>query len=241
MKNETIVAFAPTKRRSHFGMVGIEIDPNIPIAYIRLAKIWKREDMNKIAADTKQMYSKIKWGATYAEQTVGQHLLKSIETETGINVFPITTQKNLKDPDDIEKIAIMDQVEMTQLLLSLKQDHKLQYPSKKLTADMQKLIGETEMFTENITEQGTVSYYAPGKETDGLIKALMICCFAGRNSLQEISDEIIVVQGSSSSRKSIKIVDDMKNTVGKILGHNRHDPYSYQSGISRWKKDWHQD
>lgn len=239
MKNETIVAFAPTKRRSHFGMVGIEIDPNIPIAYIRLAKIWKREEMNQIAPATKQMYSKIKWSATYAEQTVGEHLLKAIEMETGINVFPITTQKNLKEPSDIEKIGIMDQIEMTQLLLSLKQDHKLQYPPKP-TGDMEKLIAETEMFTENITEQGTVSYYAPGNETDGLIKALMICCFAGRNSLQELSDEIIVVQGSSSSQKAVKIVDDMNKTLSKILGHNRHDPRGYVSGISRWKKDWHQ-
>jgi len=128
---------------------------------------------------------------------------------------------------------------MTQLLLSLKQDHKLQYPPKP-TGDMEKLIAETEMFTENITEQGTVSYYAPGKERDGLIKALMICCFAGRNSLQELSDEIIVVQGSSSSQKAVKIVDDMNKTLSKILGHNRHDPRGYVSGISRWKKAWHQ-
>ncbi len=239
MKNETIVAFAPTKRRSHFGMVGIEIDPDIPIAYIRLAKLWKREDMNQIAPQTKAMYSKIKWSATYALQTVGEHLLKSIEMETGINVFPITTQKNLKEPSDIEKIAIMDEIEMTQLLLSLKQDHKIQYPPKP-TGDMEKLIAETEMFTENISEQGAVSYYAPGAETDGLIKALMICCFAGRNSLQELSDEIIVVQGSSKSNKAVKIVDDMQKTLGKILGHNRHDPRGHVSGILRWKKDWHQ-
>lgn len=241
-KTQTIVAFAPTKKRTHFSMVGIEIDPNSKTAYVRLAKIWPRSKMNDIAAEVKQLYDKIQWEITYAEQTFGQSILRDIQTRGHFLIFPITTQKNLKDPENIDKIAIMDQIEMTQFLLSLKQDHKIQFPpvnpKHPRTKDMESLIKETEMFTEIITEQGSASYFAPGDELDGSIKALMIACFGGKSALQDILDEIIIVQGSTQPNKPKLIVEDMEETVKKLFAHGGNDPKDYESGIVKYKKEW---
>lgn len=214
MKNQTIVSLSYTKQRTEFGMVGIEIDPAKKIAYVRLAKQWSRDDMNRMPADIRDVFQKVKWDMTFADQLIGQHLIRSIEKSLQFEVQTITTQKNLKDPEDIEKIKVMDMTEMTQLTLSLKQDHKIQFPPKP-PKDIIKLIKQIEMFSENVTEQGTVSYYAPGEELDGLTKALMICCFAGRMSLQHGELPMIILQGSLQPKSVNASFDDI---MSKMFG-----------------------
>ena len=125
---ENIVAFSHTKKRTVIGMVGVEMDSKKRIAYVRLAKSWKREDMAHIPPQVKQLYDKIQWDTTYADQLVGQHLLKEIEYESNINIFPLNTQKNIREPEEEEGIKRMDQTEMVQFFLSLKLIHKIQFP-----------------------------------------------------------------------------------------------------------------
>lgn len=192
---ETIVALSYTKQRTMFGLVGIEIVAQKRTAYVRLAKQWSRDDMNLIPKDIATLYNKIKWGSTMADQQVGQHMLRSIENELQTGLQIITTQKNLKDPENIEKLKVMDITEMTQLTLSTKQDHRIQFP-KKPTKDMIKLMSQMELFTEHTTESGTVSYFAPGDELDCLPRALMICCFAGRNSLEHTQIPALIQRGT---------------------------------------------
>ncbi len=181
---QTIIALSYTKLRTAFGMVGIEVDDKTQLAYVRLAKIWKRTNMNDIPPQIKEINKQIKWDLTFADQLLGQHLIRKIEHALGFEVQTITTMKNLKDPEDIELIKVMDMMEMSQLTLSLKQDHQIQFPKKNHTKDMLDLIKQIEMFTEHTTESGTVAYYAPGEEMDCLTKALMITLFAARSSLQ---------------------------------------------------------
>ena len=217
MKTQTIVALSYTKQRTMFGMVGIEIDPAKKLAYVRLAKQWKRDDMNRIPEDIKQIYSKVKWQQTFADQLVGQHLLRSVENAMQTQVYTITTQKNLKDPEDIEKTKVMDMTEMTQLTLSLKQEHKIQFPPNNHSNDMMQLIKQMEMFTEHVTEQGTISYYAPGEELDCLPRALMICCFVGRQSLQHGEMPMIIARGIPQPETATESFDEF---FEKALGEN---------------------
>lgn len=217
MSNQLIVALSYTKQRTQFGMVGIEIDIEKKIAYVRLAKQWSRKDMDVIPHDISQIYQKVKWHQTYADQLVGQHLIRSIEKLLGFEVATITTQKNLKDPENIEAIRVMDMTEMTQLTLSLKQTHMIQFPPKNPSEDMVKLIKQMEMFTEYVTEQGTVSYYAPGEEFDCLTKALMICCFVGRNSLQHGDVPFLIVHGGESPKTAD---DSFDETFERMFGGN---------------------
>lgn len=214
MNNQLIIALAPTKQRTVFGMVGVEIDPVHKIAYVRLAKQWKRDNMNDIPGNIKQIYDKIKWDLTITDQLIGQHLIRSVEKALQFEVQTITTQKNLKDPEDIEAIKVMDITEMTQLTLSLKQSHNIQFPPKDQTEHMKKLVGQMEMFTEHVTEKGTVSYYAPGDELDCLPRALMICCFAGRMSLQHGELPMIIKRGGQDMTPDTHDnVDDWINDV----------------------------
>jgi len=217
------VAFAQSKKRNMIGMVGIEIDIQTQIVYVRLAKQWKRENMDKIPGDVKVIYEKIKWDTTYAEQLVGQHLLKSIEYESEIAIFAINTQKNIKEPEEEDGIKRMDLIEMTQFLLSRKQVHAIQFP-KKPTKDMLQLIQQTEMFSEVITEQGTVNYYAPGEELDGLIKSLMICCFAGRPYIEKAQIPFMVVVGEPIIKSQD---EDMQETLDKLLGKKPESPLEH--------------
>ncbi len=193
--SELIVAISYTKQRTMFGMVGVEIDSQKRIAYVRLAKQWSRKNMNSIPGDIGELHSRIKWNNTIADQLVGQHLIRSIEMAIKSQVQVITTQKNLKDPENIELLKVMDITEMTQLTLSLKQGHRIQFPKNNHTEDMIELMKQMEMFTEHVTEAGTVAYYAPGEELDSLPRALMMCCFTARNSLEHGVMPIIIKQG----------------------------------------------
>lgn len=211
-------------------MVGIEIDLATKIPYVRLAKQWKRDDMEKIPSDVKVMYEKIKWNTSYADQLVGQHLLKGIEYESEISIFAINTQKNIKEPEAEDSMKRMDLIEMTQFMLSLKQIHKIQFP-KNPTKDMLDLIRETEMFSEKITEQGTVNYYAPGDETDGLVKSLMICCFGGRSFIETATIPFMIVSGTEPEINATK---DIKENIQKLLHPTKPNPLAtYRPGILR--------
>ena len=218
MKNQLIVALSHTKQRTMFGMVGIEVDPTKRIAYVRLAKQWPRDKMNSIPGDMRNIFSLIMWDMTFADQEIGQHLIRDIENSLGLQVQTITTQKNLKDPEDIELIKVMDIKEMSQFTLSLKQEHKIQFPPKNPSKYMIDLIKQMEMFTEHTTEQGTISYYAPGDELDCLPRALMICCFVGRMSLQHGEMPTIIKRGSANLTPDTH--DNVDQWINDVFGGN---------------------
>ena len=213
-------------------MVGVEIDLATKVVFVKLAKQWKRDEMAKIPGDVKILYEKIKWNTSYADQLVGQHLLKEIEYGSEISIFAINTQKNIKEPEEEKGMKKMDLIEMTQFMLSLKQTHKIQFPNtqstKKRTKDMSDLMREIEMFSEKITEQGTVNYYAPGDETDGLVKALMICCFGGRPFIEKAIPFMIV----SGSEPEINATKDIQENLQQLLHPNKRNPLTtYRPGI----------
>ncbi len=217
MNTELTVALSYTKQRTMFGAVGIEVDPYSRTAYVRLAKQWKRDDMNSIPEDLKAIYDKVKWDMTFADHQIGLHLIRSIENKINFQVHTITTQKHLKEAENIDKIKVMDMTEMVQLTLSLKQEHKIQFPESKYTKDMESLIKQMEMFTENITEAGTVAYYAPGEELDGLPKALMIALFGNRIQLTDGISEVIIKQGVDTPQTVAQSEDDF---LRKVLGED---------------------
>jgi hypothetical protein len=210
---ELIVAISYTKQRTMFGMVGVEIDSQKRVAFVRLAKQWSRKNMNSIPGDIKELHKRVKWNNTIVDQQVGQHLIKSFEMAMSTGLQVITTQKNLRDPENIELLKVMDITEMTQLTLSIKQDHRIQFPKKNHTEDMMDLMKQMEMFTEHITESGTVAYYAPGEELDCLPRALMMCCFAARNSLEHGVMPIIIKQGVNTEQTPEQSFDSFFSTA----------------------------
>ena len=230
-KTELTVALSYTKQRTMFGAVGIEVDPHEKIAYVRLAKQWSRDDMNSIPGDLTNIYDKVKWDMTFADHQIGLHLVRNIENKIGFGIHTITTQKNLKEAENIDAIKVMDMTEMVQLTLALKQEHRIQWPAGKFTKDMEALMKQMEMFQESVTEAGTVSYYAPGEELDSLPKALMIALFGNRIALQDGLAEPIFNTGPEEPKTVQESEDDfLKKALGEDSGNLSQ---SYLNRMSR--------
>ena len=180
--NPTLAAIAHSKFRNAIGLVGIEIDSKQNKIRVRLAKQWSRDKLNIIPDEIGELYKKIKWGNTYIDQQTGQHLIQSLKQKEERPLRIIHTQKNLKDADEIERIKIMDKIEMAQFMLELRQNHVIEFPEKP-SKDMTELEEQVALYMEHKTEAGTIDYYAPGEELDSLIKGLLIACFAARKIL----------------------------------------------------------
>ncbi len=180
--NPTLAAIAHSKFRNAIGLVGIEIDSKQNKIRVRLAKQWSRDKLNIIPDEIGELYEKIKWGETYIDQQTGQHFIQSLKREEHMPLKIINTQKNLKDADEIERLKIMDKVEMAQFMLQLRQNHVIEFPERP-SKDMSELEEQVALYMEHKTEAGTIDYYAPGEELDSLIKGLLIACFAARKLL----------------------------------------------------------
>lgn len=185
------------------GFVGIEVDENL-IVHVKVAKQWSRNEINQIPQDLKDAHDKIKWNKLYVDQVIGEHFIKSLK-QHDLSVKVITTKKNLDEPDDIDRLLVMDKIEMTQLMLSLKLDHRIQFPTNP-GSTMKEAISQVELFTEHKTEAGGIDYYSPGDELDSLTKSLMICCFAVRRILS--GDDGSYVGGTLGKAKYSSFIDE---------------------------------
>ncbi len=209
--NHTLAAIAHSKFRNAIGLVGIEIDPEKNKIRVRLAKQWNRTQLNIIPDEIGALHNKIKWGETYIDQQTGQHFIKSLKQEQEMPLRVITTQKNLKDADEIERTKIMDKIEMAQFMLQLRQNHVIEFPEKP-SKDMIELEEQVALYMEHKTEAGTIDYYAPGEELDSLIKGLLIACFAARKFLS--GDNEVIVMGPVR-KKPLRSIGDYRLILNK--------------------------
>lgn len=177
-------AISHSKHRNMFGLVGIEADSEKKEIHVKLARQWSRDKLNTIPLEIKKIHNKIMWDTTYTDQLVGEHFIQALRRDHNLRIQVINTQKNLKDPDDIEKVKTMDKVEMVQWMLTIFQDHQIKFPEKR-SRHMEELTSQIAIFTEHKTEAGNIDYFAPGEEYDNLVKALMITCFSVRNMISK--------------------------------------------------------
>lgn len=191
MLKEKIAALSYSKFRDQFGLVVIEADATEQIARVGLAVYWDRKKINFIPKKINSLHKKINWDSTYIDQKVGEHIIDELKNSLSIHV--INTKKDLLDPENIHKLETMDMTEIVQFTYGLKLEHRIKFPEKP-TKNMQELERQVSMFTENKTEQGTITYYATGDEHDSLVRALLMCIFAARDYLTEKEYEPIVFQ-----------------------------------------------
>ena len=203
MKN---VAIAYSKLRDTIGLVGGEIRISEKNAYVKLVRQWDSKDINQVAPDIAALYQKFKWDSTIIQQETGEYLINSLRKEYHIPLKVITTQKKVKEPKEIQKIRVMDKIEMTEFLRKLKLNNQIKFPEK-TTTNMQKLEAQMPFFAKHTTEAGGIDYYAPGEEPDDLVTALMIFCFSGRRAL--LGDDGIAYAGvlDGGSEKNITNMD----------------------------------
>ena len=187
-------AISYDKLRSHIGLVGIEIRSGDKNIYIKFIRQWRPDQINQLASDVAQLHEEFQWGDTYIEQESGEYLISMLKKEYNLPVKVISTQKKVKDPNDIERIKTMDKIEMTEFLRKLKLNGQLRFP-KKPSPRMKQMEGQIEMFAKHTTEAGGIDYYAPGEEPDDLVKSLMIACFSVRNIIGISTSDIITHVG----------------------------------------------
>ena len=220
MKNIIRAALTQSKHRNMFGLLVTEYLADRHVLFARMAIQWRRTSMNKIVDDIVTFRRSIHWGKTWTDQIVGQHLIKALEA-ANVPMEPITTQKDLKDPRNIERIKVMDKNEMTQLMLSLKLGNQIRFPLRQ-SKTMKELEQQTELFTEHKTEAGGIDYFAPGDEFDNLIKGFMVCAFSLRKVLAGQVDNSHVGGGLSKpeniSRPDYDTDSDIVNNIMSGIG-----------------------
>ncbi len=183
--SQRVVGIAHSKHRNAIGLVGIEVIPEERLARVKLARQWPRSELNQVPEQIADLYFKYKWHRTHVDQLVGQYMIKYLK-QRGMPLRVISTKKDMKNPADIEKIKVMDRVEMTHFMIMLKQNRQIEFPPSP-PETVRELESQMALFTEHKTEAGTVDYYSPGDEKDNLTKALMIACFSARKMLKGAS------------------------------------------------------
>ena len=173
------VGLSYSKLRNHLGAVGIRISNNrISVEY---ARRWRADKVNDMANDLLYAYSIIKWNQTYADQLIGEFAINLLR-QRALPTRVITTNKLSKNAKDIEKIKVMDKIEMAEFVRKLKLNEQLRFPAKP-SQYMKELEDQLPMFSKHTTEAGSVDYYAPGEEPDELVRGLLIACFSVRNMI----------------------------------------------------------
>ncbi len=176
-----ICAISHSKLRKTFGLVVCGLDKDNRKLYVGYYLQWDRNDLDEITSRIKQLHEKLGWTHIIIDQQSGQHFIKSLKSE-GLRVKVISTAKNVKEVKGIEKLQVLDKIEMTQLFLTLKNKHQIIFPEN----DSMKLLeDQVPIFSEHITEAGTADYYAAGEEPDDLIKSLIMCGFSYRKQLTQ--------------------------------------------------------
>ena len=174
-------AMSHSKLRDEFGIVGIEADSEKRLIKVKMARQWSRDELNLIPGHVTKLHDKVNWDVTYVDQLTGEHFI--MDMKKLMNVKVITTQKNMNDPDDIEKIKKMDKIEMVQWMMVVGQNKQIEFPEDP-SRFMRDLEGQMDLFAEVTTEAGGIDYFSPGDEYDNLVKALMIACFSVRKIIE---------------------------------------------------------
>lgn len=181
-------AISHSKQRKKFGLVVAGLDQKNRKLYVGYCMQWNRENLKSIIPKIKKLQKKLGWTHIIIDKQSGYHFIRSLKI-TGLSVKVISTQRNINDEKEIEDLEVLDKIEMTQLFLILKNNHQIVFPDN----DSLKILeDQVPIFSEHITEAGTVDYYASGEEPDDLIKSLIMCGFSYRKQLTEEVDLTIV-------------------------------------------------
>jgi len=211
LKKVKIVGVAHSKLRNSIGCVGIEVDPEEHICYVKMAKHWSRDDINKIAPELSAMYHSYEWNRTIVDQMIGEHLIQDFR-KGGIPLRIVYIKKKIAEVSDIRRVVTMDLIEMVQFTLSQKILHKIKFPEEDPSPQMIELKDQIALYAEATTEAGGIDYYAPGDELDDLTKGLMLAMLAARPLM---TDSAKIICGPLKPKQGVSL-EDMSSIIDPV-------------------------
>jgi hypothetical protein len=171
------------KRRDSFAFVGIEIKNDD--VYITGVKTWLGRNYIEVENLIANIHDTKPFNFYCVEiNNTGEHVFEELKYRHRIpNVIPTFTSANVKDQHKINSGKVMPKNQMTLWLARMFQNNRIKFP-KKSNKDVDELKRQISIFSEVITESGSVSYRAEGQEHDDTVMALMLACFIGRNFIK---------------------------------------------------------
>ena len=194
-----MAAITHSKLRNEYGLVAVEVRIKERLIYPKLVREWPIESVNVIPGEVYNYYQLYRWAPTYVDQLSGEFLIAALK-RLGVPVKVITTQKNLKDSEPLQRVEVMDMIEGTELLRKLKINGQVRFPEKP-TDNMKKLEAQLPFFAKHTTEAGSVDYYAPGAEPDALVRCMIMDVFGARKLIGEGSGGGPTVAGPIGGRR----------------------------------------
>lgn len=187
-----------SKYRNMFGLLAGEVDSEEKEVHILFAREWPRSKLDRMAYDIGILFDTLKWGTTWVNQLVGEHIIDELKKQN-MKVKSITTQKQLKDPEGTKKVIVMDEFEAVQFCIELKQKNQIRFPED-AGKHLKKVLEQVPLFTEHKTEARISDYYAEGDEYDHYTRALLMFCFAARKLLIRGTNRTHAATGRKISR-----------------------------------------
>lgn len=171
------------KRRDSFAFVGIEIRNDD--VYVVGVKTWLGRNYIEVENLIANIHDKKPFNFYCVEiNNTGEHVFEELKYRHRIpNVIPTFTSANVKDQHKINSGKVMPKNQMTLWLARMFQNNRIKFP-KTSNKDVDELKRQISIFSEVITESGSVSYRAEGQEHDDTVMALMLACFIGRNFIK---------------------------------------------------------
>lgn len=164
----------PGKHRDSFFVVRTEVPDDRDRLQIKAAKRWTGQLYLEVEKQMALAHSKSPFDHFALEiNNTGTHVYEVLRNIYHLPVIPVTTTKDIKDPQKKYNIQKMDKNETVRETIHWLQDGIIQLPSK-LTADLHELKRQMSIFAEVKTEAGSVSYRAEGSEHDDGVMALLL-------------------------------------------------------------------
>ena len=194
------------KKKDSFAFVGIEIKNDS--VYVTGVKTWLGRNYLEVENLIANIHDTKPFNFYVVEiNNTGEHVFEELKYRHHIpNIIPTFTTRETKDQSKINSGRVMPKNQMVLWLARMFQQKRIKFPSK-TNKDVEELKRQISIFSEVVTESGSVSYRAEGQEHDDTVMALMLACFIGRNFIKNHDGMFQPIQ--VASRKITEINEDV--------------------------------
>ena len=187
MKSFRVIAHDPGLVNDPWGVVGVEYNQDDNKIKVRLAKQFKKGDLNDIMAYMNQIEKVIKPHLHIIETNgIGRRIYNYLKLRDCPWLKPVSTTGGLTDKSRKHGNAI-DKPFMVGVLKDWKRLNLIEFPPRP-NKDMQELIDQIPQIVQIYTPNGSTSHKARRGRHDDLFMALLLSCNVVRLHIQRLHE-----------------------------------------------------